>query len=222
MTPTYGAPGPRPHAHGARPCPPAGRRAGPPARLPGRRGAEPLPCALLPSTVPARPAPHPVAIGPWPRPCAPHRGPLVSGVRASEIARCLLRPASDLVGDAHAASLLALLSEPLGDHRLRSTGSLFVVRLDAFEERGQLVVVLAPRVVDVGRERPRVLERLLEHRHEVVVLVVGLAALSCHLGSTRSSLTRGLPVVDAPHARPFRVRGLARNLRRETRLTLIA
>src|SRR5829696_9398111 len=108
---------------------------------------------------------------------------LLNGVRASEIARSLLRPAGDLVGDAHAASLLALLPEPLGEHRLRSTGSLFVVRLHAFEERGQLVVVLAPRVVDVGRERPRVLERLLEHRHEVVVLVVGLAALSCHLGS---------------------------------------
>src|SRR5215216_1647236 len=80
-------------------------------------------------------------------------------------------------------SLLLLALEAGDEHLFGPLCSLQIVLEHSVEERYELLVALGFGILDVGLERLYVIRGLVEHRDEVVVLILGLPGEVGHLFS---------------------------------------
>src|SRR3954453_13531806 len=97
-------------------------------------------------------------------------------------------------------------AEPLREHLLAELAALAALRLGLAEQRRQLVVAIAFRVLDVLLEAQRVRQRLLGEPDQVVVLVLRARYLAGPLGAAHAALlslglSRSLPSAGTGNAR---------------------
>src|SRR4051794_31262180 len=97
-------------------------------------------------------------------------------------------------------------AEPLREHLLAELAALAALRLGLAEQRRQLVVAIAFRVLDVLLEAQRVRPRLLGKPDQVVVLVLRARYLAGLLGAAHAALlslglSRSLPSAGTGNAR---------------------